>query len=124
MSPSVLRKAIILIFSLLLFSMPILQAKHSLTHLEVLKIETSINNPEPVDDDTNHHCYDCLVLKAIGTFLLFLGFLFCGKFTRSSLSGNTNKYSRYHIQTAYYTRAPPVASYISFDQIVFIKYWI
>ncbi len=103
-----LRKIIILIFSLSLLFIPILQAEHLLAHPEVSPVETIINSLAEINDDVNHYCFDCLVVKALEPFLLFLNFLFSGKFTSRLLSDYINKFDYYNVTPAYHTRAPPL----------------
>jgi hypothetical protein len=116
-------KTIILIFSLLLLSIPILQAGHLLAHFEVSQVETIINSLDEIDDGINHHCFDCLVLKALGPFLLFLSFLFSQKFTSQPLPGYINKLDYYNVTSVYHTRGPPLILklYQYFDHVALIQ---
>lgn len=102
-----LRKLLLFIVTLMLLSMPVLQAAHALSHLS--PDNTTLVDEDPDGKDREPICGECLVLTTLLVFICVFAALFFPPRRSLRLSYLSRRCTPGDLPLPYSTRAPPLA---------------
>ncbi|WP_052494036.1 hypothetical protein [Nitrosospira sp. NpAV] len=109
---TILRKGLFLILILTLSFVPVFQATHALTHVDIIGVvqadDPGQNELDP-DSDLDRICLDCLALTAFSIIPLILPSLFLDPMMRQLPPLLKSRHTLLDFSSPYLTRAPPLA---------------
>lgn len=111
-SSTVLRKGLFLILVLVLSCVPVFQATHALTHVDIIgAVQADDHGQNEIDPDSglDRICLDCLALTAFSIIPLILPPLFLDQMVRQLPPLLKSRPTLLDFSSPYLTRAPPPA---------------
>lgn len=104
------RKGLFLFLVLVFSFVPILQATHALTHVDIIgAVQAGDHGQNETDSDSDRICLDCLALSAFSIIPLILIFFFLDQITRQLPPHLKSGHPPVDFSSPYLTRAPPGA---------------
>ena len=106
------RKGLFLFLVLVFSFVPVFQATHALTHVDIIGAvqagDHEQNETDP-DSDSDRICLDCLALSAFSIIPLILTFFFLDQITLQLPPRSKSGHPPVNFSSPYLTRAPPRA---------------
>ena len=108
------RKGLFLFLVLVFSFVPVFQATHALTHVDIIgAVQAGDHGQNETDSDSDSDsdqiCLDCLALSAFSIILLILTFFFLDQITRQLPPRLKSGHPPVNFSSPYLTRAPPRA---------------
>ena len=104
------RKGLFLFLVLVFSFVPVFQATHALTHVDIIgAVQAGDHEQNETDPDSDRICLDCLALSAFSIIPLIPTFFFLDQITRQLPPRSKAGHSPVNFSSPYHTRAPPRA---------------
>lgn len=104
------RKGLFLFLVLVFSFVPVFQATHALTHVDIIgAVQAGDHGQNETDPDSDRICLDCLALSAFSIIPLVLTFFFLDQITRQLPPRLKSGHPPVNFSFPYLTRAPPGA---------------